>query len=449
MLYSCAPTRDPLRVSALLYTDNEREERFIEQYNEIFPNGNLESKIFRNKERYYDSIRILFQSDRLPDIFSVWDNKLYRFLSESPKLADLSNMIRLDTYNANIFHVEHSYDPVRVLPVRYNYGNVMLINMEILREVYPSLDIRKIISYEDFRNLGEATGEKGLDFLVIGDPNESSLGDLFFSAVVGWQDPFWLAKYENGTVSMSNRRVVHLMSNFYSKFGQLFPDPKLAKLDRSAAEQMFLDGKVLLIIGDTEQLLPLMQRSSMEVEWLHFPRTVHWYRDEEEESDESGNQRDPDYSEKLDVVEKERRGAVLNDVLAVAVSDRVEDYDPMLYSEVISVLNYYTGLYANGERIRNWNIPVPSGHFVVVDKENTIMNKTIDFLDSVNHVYYRPGVYLPEELNTFLNEETWRLLQGEESSELFVKNLLGFAEHSEGLRAGAVEGEESEPNRKN
>ncbi len=484
VLTSCSSRQLKYQVSALFYSDSQQEKEFLRQYNQIFTNADLDWQVLMDKALYYDKIQVQFQADQLPDLFSLWNSMLHQFLRHSPKLADLRKLLPLENYNKNIFHVHSPYQPVKMLPVRYNYGNVMLVNMEILRQINRSLNVEQIVSYEDFLNLARITKEKGLDFLVLGDSAETSLADLFFSAAAGWLDRLGLVKYPNAGLDFSSERVANALYDFYSGLLALFPDPDLAQLDRTGAEKMFREGKVLMIMGSTEQLFPLMEQmvgqDSAELSWLAFPRMAHlrqglqlsdehsflpwnnfnpnrvpdidgfslsaWFAGLFTRSNRKLEQRriqplaDPealnpmltspamalDSQGNLVSLPGPKRGAVLGDVLGVAVSSRVWRYSPLLYNEVTSVLNYYAGLYASGQRIRNWNIPTPASRFVVADNENTVMSQTIAFLDSINYVYYRPSTYLPQMLNEYLNEETGYLLEGRKGPELFVRDLLDF-----------------------
>ena len=437
LLNSCGYDRVNYKVSALIYTDNEQEEEFLRKYNEIFSNANLELEFFNDTIKYFEKVQFLFNTDQLPDIFSVWYNSQYAPILNSDKLVDLRYAAWLNAYDINSFNLGDKYEPVKIFPLRYDYDNVMLVNMDLLESINNTLveNVRNLNSYEDFLNLAQIVKDHGIDFLVVDDASPSSLGDLFFSVVIGGINRYGIRRLAKGrekywqSTSMSDALL-----GFYSRFRELFPDPSLAKLSEDNAEGMFLDGQVLLIIGSNQNLLSLMRNSKFNVDWLAFPQVVRQRQDAERSQNYFGFLSE-DWAlmeNQENITQQRKKGALLGDFGGIALSEKVNSYNPMHYNEVTSVFQYFTGDYANALRIQEWGIPGPASHVVVVDdEEDKVMSETINFLQSINYVYYRPSMYLSKDFNQLLNEETWKLLQGHKTPEIFVEGLLKQLSRSE------------------
>ena len=441
-------------VSAMLYSDSPEEREYLEEYTLIYPNTALQLDLFEFRESYETQIQLLFETKQLPDIFSVWQSRAYRPMLESPELLDVRMAILPSEYTSDLFRRKYENGPFRMLPVRYNYSNVMLVNMQLLGSIKKLVTLDEIRHYPDFFELARLAKENRMNFLVVGDSEASGLGDLFFGPVAGWADSFWMPKYEQSVIDGFSAQLVNSVENFYSKFHDIFPNPYLSRLPRPEAEQMFLDGEVLLILGSTDQLFALSQKSKMPVEWLAFPSILPRMKEGESAGSWLASWKGGDRSrEELRISKLSNRGALLGDVLGVAMPSRVLDYDMFSMREVVSLVQYYSGLNSRIQRAAKWGIPMPSlykyGASALGGDEWT--QKMTEFHNSIDYEYFRPSVYLSEEWNqflddslwAFLSDDSWRFLEPEKRAALFLQNLLEFAA-SEGQPVAALQEEAEE-----
>ena len=423
--------------SLMLYSDSAEEREYIEQYPFLYPNASIQLDLFEFKESYDTQIQLLFETQQLPDLFSVWNSRAYRPMLESSDLLDMRGFMPLKDYHSDVMRSKYKYGPLRMLPVRYNYSNVMLVNMELLPSLKSFVNLDDLRHYQNLIDLAEIAKEKRMNFLVIGDPDTTSTSDLFFSPIVGWADSYWFSSQENGNIESFSPQIVTSIQHFYSHFHDLFPDPYLAQLSREEAERMFLNGQVLMIIGTTEQLSALAQKASMPVRWKAFPSVLP--RIEKTQSAEwlASKFGEEDQVEALRLSKLGKTGAMLGDVLGVAIASRVLGYDMYQVREVIGPIQYYNGLNSREQRVLNWGVPVPSLFVYKMNfpNDDPVFKDMMNLHSSIDYEYQRASMYLSGEWMQFLNEsiwaflsdDSWRFLEPAKRASLFVQNLQDFA----------------------
>ena len=265
----------------------------------------------------------------------------------------------------------------------------------------------------------------------------TSMSDLFFSPIVGWVDSVWLSKQKNGNIESFSPQIVNSIKSFYRNFHDLFPNPSLAQLSREDAEQMFLNGEAIMIIGTTEQLSALAQRASMPVKWLAFPSVLSRMKKAESSGWLASRIREENQVETLWMSKINKWGAMTGDVLGVAMPSRVQGYDMFQLREVIGLLQYYTGLNARGQSTLHWGIAAPQLYIyrTKTSDDDPVFKEMMDLHNSIDYEYQRASMYLSGEWMQFLNEsiwaflsdDSWRFLEPRKRAKLFVQNLQDFA----------------------
>lgn len=392
MLSSCVRyNKDTYKVTALILENKSGEDEILDLYKSIFLGQVLEVEKFQDKQSYQSQINSLLSANSLPHIYTNWYGERETELDR--KSVDLNAVMDLSRFNPVMFRRENLETPIKVAPTEFTVGNIILINAHLLESLL-GYDKKEIEHISRFKMIVHHGGMLNLRSVVLLNTTDA-LSDYFFSAVLGARDGRWFthfAKGENGADESSFVQALH-------EFGTAYPflNPMLWNMSPAESKQMFINGRALMIMGDSNELTEVTRSVDFPLDYMTLPLYTN------SNYDTAGS---------------------FEPWQGVSVNSNYSSYSPALRSNIYNFLIFYTGSYTQNLRLREWGAAVPLKDYTISRQEAPLLAEKMEIVSNLDALYQVPSDFLSPTQSHSFNEDLKQLLAGNMSPQDVANRVI-------------------------